>query len=372
VIQPSTITSTTTSFSTPTPTFEKAVGLEKFEGAKIQGDLTLSTQKALAGEDLKIQIHIANVGKEPVLLTTVDELFPEGFELVAKPDYCHREGPNLNLNKRRLDPIKTERLDLILRAFNAGQHQIQVHINCIDETGSAFSCTPDQAELQISESTLPDRITTGFRSLDMLLYGGIPENYAVVLTSPSCNEKDTLVQRFLECGLKEQHVTLLITSRTRGINDLLKACKDNLHVILCNPKASTTVDNQPNVLRVKGVENLTDISIAATSTFRKLDNSLKRPRRACIELISDVLLQHGAVRTRRWLNSLIPELRSGGFITLAVMNPYMHPKQEVQAILDLFDGEVTIIEKDQIDGKVLEIKKLYNKKYLEVELPIRR
>lgn len=56
------------------------------------------------------------------------------------------------------------------------------------------------------------------------------------------------------------------------------------------------------------------------------------------------------------------------------MNPHMHPKQDVQAILDLFDGEINITEKEAKEGggKFLKIKKMYNKKYLEVELPLRR
>lgn len=374
VIHPSTIMSTTTSFSTPTPTFEKAVGLERFEGANVHVDLVLSAEETIVGEDFKMQIHVANIGKEPVLLTNVEDIFPEGFELVAKPDHCYREDMNLNLDRKRLDPLRTIQMNLVLRSFNKGKHKIQARINCIDETGHAFFCTPDPVDLQISEIMLPDRITTGFRSLDTLLYGGIPENYAVVLTSLSCDEKDMLIKSFLECGAKEQQITVLVTVGARGIKALSKMCQSSLYIIICNPQTDSVIDGQPNIFKLNGVENLTNISIAMTSTFRRLDESLRGPRRACIEIISDVLLQHGAVRTRRWLNALIPELKSGGFITLAVMNPHMHPQQEVQAILDLFDGEINITEKEAKEGggKFLKIKKMYNKKYIEVELPLRR
>ena len=372
-IQPSTIMSTTTSFSTPTPTFEKAVGLERFEGANVQVDIAPSKEEVSVGEDFRIKIDIANVGKEPVLLTKVEDIFPEGFELVAKPDRSHREDVDLNLENKRLDPLKTEQLNLVLRSFSSGKHTIQARVNCIDEKGHTLLCTPNPADLQISEIELPDRIATGFRDLDTLLCGGIPENYAVVLTSISCDEKDKLINRFLESGAERQQVTILLTGGTRGLEALSEFNQSSTHFFICNPMVDSTLVGQANIHKLDGVKNLTGISIAMTSTFRKLDKSIEGPRRACIEIISDILLQHGAVRTRRWLSALLPELKSKGFITLAVMNPHMHPKQDVQAILDLFDGEIDLLEKgaEEGGGKFLKVKKLYNKRYLEVELPLR-
>jgi hypothetical protein len=117
---------------------------------------------------------------------------------------------------------------------------------------------------------------------------------------------------------------------------------------------------------LKGVENLTDISIALTSAIRKLDPSLKGARRICIGLVSDVLLQHHAVETRRWLTALLTKLESEVFTTLAVMDPEMHPPQEARAILDIFDGEINITEKGL--EKFLKIKKMSNQEYLKDEL----
>jgi KaiC/GvpD/RAD55 family RecA-like ATPase len=101
---------------------------------------------------------------------------------------------------------------------------------------------------------------------------------------------------------------------------------------------------------------------------------LKGPRRICIDLISDVLLQHHAVQTRRWLAGLIPELGSEGFTTLAVMDPEMHPPQEVRAVLDLFEGEINIHEKETEKGleRFLKIKKMSNQEYLENELLLKK
>jgi KaiC/GvpD/RAD55 family RecA-like ATPase len=148
----------------------------------------------------------------------------------------------------------------------------------------------------------------------------------------------------------------------------------NLQLFVCNPEAEAIIKSSPNVHTLKGVENLTDISIALTSAIRQLDPSLKGPGRICLGLVSDVLLQHHAVETRRWLSALMTKLKSEGFTTLAVMDPEMHSSQDVRAILDLFDGEINIHEKETDKGleKLLKIKKMSNQKYLEDELPLKK
>lgn len=237
-----------------------------------------------------------------------------------------------------------------------------------------FAALKEPVAVKIPEVVLPGRITTGYKDLDNLLLGGIPKNYAIILTSPSCDERDTLIRSFLEAGAREGQVTFYVTLEARGLRALAKEFQSNFCLFICNPHADTVIDSLPNVFKLKGVENLTDINIALTSAFRKFDSSLDDPRRACIEIVSDVLLQHHAVHTRRWLTGLIPELRSNGFTTLAVMNHQMHPPREVQAVLGLFEGEINIYERESEEGleKFLKIRKMQNQRYLENKLPLRR
>jgi hypothetical protein len=86
--------------------------------------------------------------------------------------------------------------------------------------------------------------------------------------------------------------------------------------------------------------------------------------------VSDVLLQHHAVTTRKWLSELLPDLRARGFTTLAIVNPLMHPPEEVKAILGLFEGEINMSEKETEKGieKTLRVRRLYNQRYLDNEL----
>jgi TolB-like protein/KaiC/GvpD/RAD55 family RecA-like ATPase/tetratricopeptide (TPR) repeat protein len=215
-------------------------------------------------------------------------------------------------------------------------------------------------------------VPTGYVDLDKLLYGGLPPNLAVALTSPACNERDLLVKDFLETGARNGEVTFYVTIDPGAAKLFAEEFPSNFHIFVCNPQADAIVKDAPNVAKLKGVENLTDVSMALTSAIRKLDPSLKAPRRICLGIVSDVLLQHHAVHTRRWLTSLLAELKSTGFTTLAVIDPQMHTSEELHAILGLFDGDISIYEKETDNGlrEYLRIKKMGNSKYLEDELQL--
>jgi len=213
---------------------------------------------------------------------------------------------------------------------------------------------------------LQGRISIGYEKLDNLLLGGIPENFAVILSSPSCEERDNVIQKFLEAGSKEGEVAFYITAGASGLRNLVEEFPSSFFLFVCNPQADKIIEDAPNVFKLKGVENLTDINIALTSAIRKLSKSSKRPRRICIEIVSDILLQHHAVLTRKWLNALIPELKSSGFTTLVVLDHEIHPQQEVRAVAGVFDGEIRITKRGS--EKLLKVEKMTNQKYDEREL----
>jgi tetratricopeptide (TPR) repeat protein/KaiC/GvpD/RAD55 family RecA-like ATPase len=240
------------------------------------------------------------------------------------------------------------------------------------ETGPQTVSVPEPI-VKVSEG-VPRNITSGYADLDNLLLGGIPQNYAVILTSPSCDERDLLVRSFLETGTRKGEVTFYLTMNPGIVKVLAEEFQSNFCLFVCNPQADAIVKSSPNVFKLKGVENLTEISIALTSAIHKLDSSQKGPRRICIGLVSDVLLQHHAVQTRRWLAALIPELKSAGFTTLAVIDPRMHPPEELYAILGLFEGEINVTEKEteKGPGKFLKIKKMSNQEYLEDEILLKK
>jgi KaiC/GvpD/RAD55 family RecA-like ATPase len=353
---------------------DRPIGLVESEYANVQGRIIVEPNKLNVGDSMEFSLQLINTGRKPALLIKTEQMIPEGFEIKGKPEFYEEEGGHLDMKGKRLDPLKTEEIRLVLRSFDKGTFTIRPRIIFLDETGRQMSCEPEPVTINISKVILPERITTGCEDLDNLLLGGIPKKYSVLLASPSCDERELLIRKFLEAGARKGEVTFYVTVDPSSITDIAEECQSNFYLFVCNPRADEIVKSLPNVFKLKGVENLTEISIALTSALRRLNTSAAGPRRACIETVSDALLQHHAVATRRWLTSIVPELRSRGFTTLAVMNPQMHPLEEVQAILDLFEGEISIYEKETRKGteKFVTIKKMYNQRYLESELPLRK
>jgi KaiC/GvpD/RAD55 family RecA-like ATPase len=366
--------SSTSAISAPISTVEEPVGLHKFEREFIHANLIAHQKKIAVGEDLDLEIQLANLGKTAALLTRVEGIIPEGFDIVGEPKAFRVENGCLDLKGKRLGPLETEEFKLLLRSFVKGTFEIEPNIVYSDEDGREMSYQPEPVTLNVSKAVLPGRVALGFEDIDDMLLGGIPQNCAVILTSPSFDERDLLVHRFLETGATKGEITFYVTIDASTAKALAAEWQTNFYLFLCNPQVDETLKNLPNVFKLKGVENLTEINIALISAFRRLDPISTVSRRACIEIISDALLQHHALSVRKWLVTLIPEFRSRGFTTLGVMNPQMHPPEEVQAILDVFDGEINIFERETKKGseKFLKIRKMHEQRYLERELPLNK
>ncbi len=219
---------------------------------------------------------------------------------------------------------------------------------------------------------LADRISTGTKKLDSLMLGGIPKGYAVALTASPSDEREQLIRRFIEKGIKEGQISFDITGDATDRLNLVKDFQSNFFLFLCNPKPLTEISALPNVYKLRSKTDLTNLNIALTKAYRTLDYSKKTSKRICIEIVSDILLHHEANATRRWLSETISYLSSRGFIILLVMNPLMHPSEQLNAVLDLLDGEISINQVGTEKGpkKILQIinlrKKEYNKDPIQI------
>ncbi len=140
-----------------------------------------------------------------------------------------------------------------MRTFDKGTFEITPRIVCVDENGQQIFRGPEPATINVSEVVLlPGRISTGYENLDNLLLGGIPENYAVILTSPSCDESDLLIKKFLEAGVKKGETTLYITIEVSGVRTLAEEFQSNLHLFVCNPRANLMIKDLPKRVQIKG------------------------------------------------------------------------------------------------------------------------
>ncbi len=349
---------------------------ESFRQEDIKAHLMVRRQ-VVVDEEFEMRLDLVNVGRGLGTLIRIEGLIPAEFSLNNLPSYCSMQNGVLVTKGKRIGAFQVETIRLKLRATKAGSYSLNPEVIYMDDQGvtRAFKVSPPTITAQKPQpmhETLPGRVSTGSIELDMLLLGGIPEKYAVVLAAPSSDERTLLVEIFLEAGLETGETAFHITTGAAGAKKLAEKYPSNFHLIVCSPQAETTVQSAPNVFKLKGVENLTDIDITLTKAFRTLDSSRTGPKRICIDLVSDVLLQHHAVTTRRWLSSILPTLKSKGFTILAVIDPGMHPAEELQAVVGLFDGEITIRERDTPEGTAsfLKIKKMTGQRFLKDEIPL--
>ena len=187
-------------------------------------------------------------------------------------------------------------------------------------------------------------VATGYAALDNLLNGGLAANFAVTLILPPGDVREKVIRSFLETGARKSEPTFYLATEPSLAGRLAEEFPSNFYLFVCNPQAEAVAKSAPNVFTLRGVGNLTNINIALTQAIGKLDPTPKIPRRICIGLLSDILLEHGPVQARKWLTELLTQLRTAGFTTLALIDSQTHPSEHVHAVSGLFDGEIEIYE----------------------------
>jgi predicted ATPase/KaiC/GvpD/RAD55 family RecA-like ATPase len=222
------------------------------------------------------------------------------------------------------------------------------------------------------ESNQPTRVPTGNPKLDTLLFGGIPAQYSVALTASSCDARDSTIEAFLNNGLDNNEITFYVTEETSLANKLAQKHSKNLWVFLCNIEAKNTPDSSQNKFILNGVGNLTELSITLTQAIQNLKAQANAKKRICIDITSDILLQHHAVSTRKWLTEITTMLKSKGFTILTVIDPMIHPLEELYAVLGVFDGEINIRQSETNNGLAtfLRIKRMRDSEFVKTEIPV--
>ncbi|MGC8849077.1 MAG: DUF7504 family protein, partial [Candidatus Bathyarchaeia archaeon] len=219
------------------------------------------------------------------------------------------------------------------------------------------------------------RSVFGYRPLDVLLKDGIPKGHSLILSSVSCDQKYEAIKGFLRAGLEEDGTAVYISNTVDRVMEFVEAPR--MHILICNPQADEIAPRTGNVEKVRSIENLTDVNIGIMKLLEKAyeESHLKegsKPLRICLDNLDDVLIQHRGPTTRKWLLELIPRLKRMDAIILAIVNPRMHRKEDLNAVISIFDGQIDIIEgtrRGKLYRKIL-ISRMYNVYYSKEGLKI--
>ncbi len=210
-----------------------------------------------------------------------------------------------------------------------------------------------------------DAVQTGLPSLDYLLNGGLPSKTASLLTAPVCDERDIIIRRFVETGAKSGY-SVYVGKDTSKVKDLLGSNPSSFKALIVG--GSEPRSEQANVRVTTRLENLTAVNI---DLMPLLQDSPKpaESKRILLDVLDDILLLHKAITTRKWLSQLIQRAEGLGFTLLATLNSQMHSQGDVQAMVDLFEGHIEMIERE-IEAKpmrAIRVRKMFRWKFLDTE-----
>ena len=238
------------------------------------------------------------------------------------------------------------------------------------EHAAIFKYAIERVEYSASNPT----VSTGVDELDDILYGGVPEGYAVLLVSPPLDESDLITESFLLKGVDQDEVVLLLSTKLRAMtSELVVEKPENVYLFLCNARADLLLHDGPNIFKFQSPD-LTQLNIKMESLLSDLVQRGVSPRRVVLEIVSDIILAHGVKTVRRWLRDLLTMLKVTKASILSTIDPGMHSQDETRAVIGLFDGYIDVEEKEVngVQKKTLTVKRLYSKKYLEKELVLNR
>ena len=144
-----------------------------------------------------------------------------------------------------------------------------------------------------------------------------------------------------------------------------------LYVVFCNPQADEIAPTSANLEKVKSIENLTELNIILIKLLERLYKDAK-PIRICINNLDDALIYHKGSTIRKWLTELLPRLKKMGGTVFAPVDPEMHSKEDLHAVLGVFDGQVdvTVEEGEGWIQRRIHVSRMYGLSYSKKKMPI--
>jgi len=205
--------------------------------------------------------------------------------------------------------------------------------------------------------------------LDGTLEGGIPEGYAVVLVSPSYDERDLLLRKIIDSAISSGRPAFYVSTDIERTQDLLSRYQRGFYAF--SPQADKIPANA-NLYKIPYLlENLSEANISLTLAIKEARAKQQATKMIMvIDVLSDLLVRYKGITTRKWLSDFVGKRKVEGFTILATLNPLVGDKQDSQMVIDFFDGVIEIFEKElrERSRRFIVVKKMYGRKYSESEL----
>jgi hypothetical protein len=105
----------------------------------------------VVGGSLGLEIQLVNLGKKTAFLMKVQEVIPEGFDLIEKPEKCVANDGFIDLKARKVAPLGTEEMRITLRPRKKGKFAFTPKIQFMDEAGEYKSFELEHVMVTVKE-----------------------------------------------------------------------------------------------------------------------------------------------------------------------------------------------------------------------------
>ncbi len=214
------------------------------------------------------------------------------------------------------------------------------------------------------------RVSTGTIMLDDVLFGGIPEGFSIILTSPPLEETELFLGNFIRKGCSRNEGCLFVSTNPKATQIINKIAETPNLYCLVNERLYQLAKEHPSIKKFSDLSDLSGFNITLDDLMGKAEKDRKMLVRARLDILSDIILNHDVSVVIKWLGSLLMKFKSKNIASLWYLDPVIHSQAVVRAILNLFDGNLEVTRKEH-EGKercFIKVKNLYGTKYLEKDV----
>jgi tetratricopeptide (TPR) repeat protein len=136
-------------FPAPTPTSERAVGLNAFEHADVQAYLS-APKEAVVGDEVNVRLDLINVAKSFGVLVRIDQLIPPGLKVIALDPNLTIEDGSLDLKGRKIEHMKIESVKIRAQVIQSGTITLNPRVVFVDDIGRFNASKPKAVRLTVN------------------------------------------------------------------------------------------------------------------------------------------------------------------------------------------------------------------------------
>jgi KaiC/GvpD/RAD55 family RecA-like ATPase len=213
-----------------------------------------------------------------------------------------------------------------------------------------------EMEIAVEKEKDIQKIKTGVRRLDDLMYGGLPLSSNIFIYGPPFTGKQTLLNLYIAEGLKKgiPALYLLIDKTPSEIRDNLKLVlpkvatfekKGLLHYIDAYSRGMGIEGEETNTIYVDKPTDMDDILMAVTNLQKTMSGKSKYHKIA-LHSVSTLMAYSDAMTTFRFLQTLTSRCKRSGAASMFVMDRGMFSEAEVQTLKHLMNGVIEFKTED--------------------------